>query len=378
MLDSNVSTYIDKDGNVQEVGSGGLSFPISYTGTATDAKIDLITDYEGNREKYTTITPSSVVVGNGMSSSKLEISSSDNSESTYIRFSPNGGSSVELYADSGDGDGAVLTIEGKPILASSNVDPEYANTSEIVDGAITLTSTSTLNDLVSQILANKTKVSTISADDANIKRLLGTMPYTVAPSGSGYNKIEFKVISLSTTTPGSSTGEGVIQVVLNAAGYNSSPIPHTGYIVHYPNFSDWAWRGWNTEAYPINSIYLSTSSTSPSSLFGGTWEQIKDVFLLAAGDTYTAGSTGGEATHTLTVAEMPAHSHTLSVNDDNNPDLKITYYASWASGSLTGTPLAATSLGNGAFYIYANTVGGSAAHNNMPPYLTVYMWKRIA
>ena len=97
-----------------------------------------------------------------------------------------------------------------------------------------------------------------------------------APSDK-YNKIEFKVISLSTTTPSSSVGEGVIQVMLNAAGYESSPIPHTGYIVHYPNFSNWAWRGWNTEAYPVGSIYQSTSSTSPSSLFGGTWTALSNV-----------------------------------------------------------------------------------------------------
>ena len=59
-------------------------------------------------------------------------------------------------------------------------------------------------------------------------------------------------------------------------------------------------------AHPIGSIYRSVNATNPATLFGGTWEQIKDCFLLSAGDTYAAGSTGGEATHKLTVAEMPA------------------------------------------------------------------------
>ena len=93
---------------------------------------------------------------------------------------------------------------------------------------------------------------------------------------------------------------------------------------------------------------------------------------------YVGGATGGEATHTLTVAEMPQHSHTLSVNNDTSADLRITYYASWGAGGLTGTPLAATSAGSGSFNIIANTVGGSAAHNNMPPYIVGYLWKRIA
>ena len=61
--------------------------------------------------------------------------------------------------------------------------------------------------------------------------------------------------------------------------------------------------------YPVGSIYMSVNSTSPATLFGGTWERIKDRFLLAAGDAYAAGGTGGEATHTLTEGEMPAHSH---------------------------------------------------------------------
>lgn len=61
--------------------------------------------------------------------------------------------------------------------------------------------------------------------------------------------------------------------------------------------------------YPVGAIYWSTKSTSPASLFGGTWTQIKDRFLLCAGSTYSAGSTGGEAAHTLTVAEMPSHNH---------------------------------------------------------------------
>lgn len=66
--------------------------------------------------------------------------------------------------------------------------------------------------------------------------------------------------------------------------------------------------------YPIGSIYLSVNSTSPQQLFGGEWEQIKDKFLLSAGDTYSSGSEGGEAAHTLTVAEMPNHAHASGVS----------------------------------------------------------------
>ena len=59
--------------------------------------------------------------------------------------------------------------------------------------------------------------------------------------------------------------------------------------------------------YPVGAIYMSVNSTNPGNLFGGTWERIKDRFLLAAGDTYAAGSTGGEAKHALSVDELPEH-----------------------------------------------------------------------
>ena len=65
--------------------------------------------------------------------------------------------------------------------------------------------------------------------------------------------------------------------------------------------------------YPVGSIYISVSSTNPGTVMSGTtWTRIKDRMLLGAGDTYTAGNTGGSATHTLTTAEMPSHSHTFT------------------------------------------------------------------
>ena len=117
------------------------------------------------------------------------------------------------------------------------------------------------------------------------------------------------------------------------------------------------------DIYPIGSIYMSVNSTSPAGLFGGTWEQLKDRFLLAAGSTYSAGSTGGEATHALTVDEMPIHSH---------GGVRRNHVGA------SGTASTGTSSGSGDTTNYTNDAGGGAAHNNMPPYLAVYMWKRVS
>lgn len=125
--------------------------------------------------------------------------------------------------------------------------------------------------------------------------------------------------------------------------------------------------------YPVGSIYLSVNSTSPGTLFGGTWVQLKDRFLLGAGSTYTAGATGGEATHKLTVSEMPSHMHDWhgytgmsTAVDSATYKLPINGSSSWKAQSFYDSTKGPQST------------GGDSAHNNMPPYLVVYMWKRTA
>lgn len=126
--------------------------------------------------------------------------------------------------------------------------------------------------------------------------------------------------------------------------------------------------------HPIGSLYWSTESTSPATLFGGTWTQIKDQFILAAGDTYTAGNTGGEATHTLTTAELPAHSHTARIAVAAGTAGSSNYYFS-TSGS-TGSAVTDNNVWSNS--IKTLDTGSGTAHNNLPPYLVAYCWKRTA
>ena len=114
--------------------------------------------------------------------------------------------------------------------------------------------------------------------------------------------------------------------------------------------------------YPIGSIYMSVNAADPSTLFSGTsWEKLEGRFLLGSNSTYKPGSTGGEATHTLTVSEMPAHTHN--------------YFKVSTSASVKDT---ASGSAYGDYSTSTTSVGGGAAHNNMPPYLVVNMWKRTS
>lgn len=118
------------------------------------------------------------------------------------------------------------------------------------------------------------------------------------------------------------------------------------------------------EIYPVGAIYLSAVETSPASLFGGTWTQLKDKFLLAAGDWFNAGETGGEHEHKLTIEEMPRHRHWGNARFDYD--------------YVAGSHPSAYSDGANINSIYSDYAGGDSAHNNMPPYLVVYMWMRVA
>lgn len=118
--------------------------------------------------------------------------------------------------------------------------------------------------------------------------------------------------------------------------------------------------------YPVGAIYMSVNSTSPAILFGGTWEEITGRFMLAHDNSHPAGSTGGEYNHTLTVNEMPAHSHSTNIRvADQDPTGRTSGTNGWLIDGASAVK-------------YTDSVGGGKAHNNMPPYLSVYMWRRTA
>lgn len=156
--------------------------------------------------------------------------------------------------------------------------------------------------------------------------------------------------------------------------------------------------------YPVGSIYISVSSTNPSELFGGTWEQISGRFLVGVGANkanttnfwgtfgagsvnFPAGELGGEAMHPLTENEMPRHTHLIKLGSKNQSGGYLpngSVYPScvmnnWDSG--TGAVNGAI-CDRGYQEVSITTInmdtGNSAPHNNIPPYMTVYMWKRVA
>lgn len=126
-----------------------------------------------------------------------------------------------------------------------------------------------------------------------------------------------------------------------------------------------AWSAWESDAlaaWPVGSIYIAYNHTDPGTLFGGTWTRIQNAFLWATTSTGTIGQTGGEQTVALTVDQLPSHSHGSVYSQHAEGTKNAAWYT--AAGS---------SLAYGAV-----PTGEGAAHNNMPPYIQVSVWRRTA
>lgn len=123
--------------------------------------------------------------------------------------------------------------------------------------------------------------------------------------------------------------------------------------------------------YPVGSYYWNSNSTSPATLFGvGTWTQITNQFIFAAGGDYASGDTGGEVDHLLTIQEMPSHDHRCIMDQS--------FYAYGGPMESNEGPASGHGYAYPFYYSFTGTKGGSRSHNNMPPYIVAYCWRRDA
>lgn len=275
-------------------------------------------------------------------------------------------------------DGELLIVRDEnnpPNLRAGDGTTQIKNLKDIVPGAA---STSTAG-LMSA--SDKTKLDGI-ATGANKTIVDGEL------SASSTNPVQNKVINAElgkklSLSGGTMTGALTMKGIKLTSGTDYGATLPSSPVTNQLFFQTAETNFVLDNVYPIGSIYMNVNSTNPGTLFGGTWEQIQGKFLLGMSSSYPAGSQGGEASHTLTTEEMPSHGH--------NPANEAGYY-----GFITNNQKAFTvgdmgvQSGSGRYYPYSTTAfdisrnsltgttGGGKSHNNMPPYLSIYIWKRTA
>lgn len=148
--------------------------------------------------------------------------------------------------------------------------------------------------------------------------------------------------------------------------------------------------------YPVGSIYMSANNVSPQKFLGGAWEpwgagRVPVGVNIHDADFITVEKTGGEKTHTLTESEMPTHKHTGTEAEAQKFDIqqgstfKTIRYIDWFTTEVIQSASNAVAnpdgvfSGNGEVVVeHGITAGGGQPHNNLQPYITCYMWKRIS
>ena len=234
-----------------------------------------------------------------------------------------------------------------------------------------------------------------NANNSSVANKLGTSTVGSATKPVYINNGVASAVSvdLSTLAPKASPGlTGTPTAPTAAVDTNNTQIATCGFvrnaIAKYAPMLDTM-----KKIYPVGSIYMSTVSTNPATLLGfGTWEAMPAGRVLLAqgksswGTTYNAGSTGGEATHQLTVGELPEHSHIASISTTGN---HTHGYDTYNFNSTEGQDGASrqewkqphvywqiSTSGNHSHNVIINNTGENKPHNNLQPYISVYMWKR--
>lgn len=217
----------------------------------------------------------------------------------------------------------------------------------------TTSGTYNIGDIVIESDTGLTPSNFVLAHGSGNYELWVKIPYT-------WSYVTFEVISEASMDRVVDHNDEWTLYDVKTAGYASAPTSGYTQIT--------ATRGLLDRVYPVGSIYVAYNHTSPASLFGGTWTRMNNTFLWGCDSAGTIGQTGGEKTVTLSINEMPSHKHYIM-----NYNTAGSSGSGWTSNSAT----AQTNVGY-TNNIRTNSVGNGAAHQNMPPFTQVSIWRRIA
>ena len=257
-------------------------------------------------------------------------------------------------------DGVTSNIQTQLNTKSPSASPTFTGTltyATLNDGTTALTSTVAELNILDGVTATATEINALDGITATVTEL----NYTDGVTSNIQTQLNTKATIDSPTFTGTPTAP------TPATSDDSTKIATTAYV-----------QANTPEAFPVGSVFISVVSTNPATLLGyGTWSafaQGKMLVGLNSSDTDfdTVEETGGAKTHTLTTDEMPSHSHNIYALTSRQD--------TWNEALNTSTAkVPGEDTGSGTFYSgKIQNTGGGSAHNNLPPYIVTYMWKRTA
>lgn len=310
-VDLRVGTEAQFNAKVGTLPAGTLFGITDATVSKADLSTDLKNEINGKYTKPSTGIPktdlaSAVQTSLGKADSAVQKPSNPTTESA-ITINSSGAISTKPLA----------SITGKTEVAISSTTPTNPDEilwinpdgnskyESIIDSKYTKPEGSIpKSDLSSEVQASLNKANTALQSHQTITT--GSTNGTISVGGTNVSVKGLGSLAYKSFVTKSDVG---LSLVVNA-GRDSTPTANSSNYVTSGGVKSYVDTATSIlRAYPVGAIYISYNSTDPGSLFGGSWTQLKDRFLLGAGATYAVGSTGGEATHTLTVSEIPDHWH---------------------------------------------------------------------
>lgn len=222
----------------------------------------------------------------------------------------------------------------------------------------------------------KSKASATNLNNAIEKALIRNIdvnavkPAHIDPSNAGAGLVGGGGASLAVNTDGKTLEVNSDKVRIKDGGVGSTQIADGA--ITMDKLADAVKTTINTlikSIYKVGDYFITHNAEDPAKRFGGQWELVKDKFLIGAGGDYGILSEGGEKEHTLTVDEMPKHTHGANYSDGGGKYCQV-----WRKdlGANSGdSPAGHTDE-------FVDNAGGDQPHNNMPPYKAVYIWVKIS